>query len=75
MLLWKYECDGAGCKSTDAIAAFKGLPPGWLLRTIIDRVDSLDEPATGSGLPSSRCELQREKHYCPTCRRKVASAA
>lgn len=72
-LLWRFECDGDGCKANEAVAPMVHSPPGWLMRTIIDRIESLDDPATGTGLGAGRSELQRQKHYCPGCRRKASS--
>lgn len=71
MLRWTFQCDGEGCDHADTVPPHDGAPPGWLVRTIIDKLVSLDEGATGTGFPSGRSELQRVRHYCPECRRKV----
>jgi hypothetical protein len=67
---WQYVCDGAGCSAVALVAPLELAPVGWLTRTTVDRVLSLDEPATGTGFPGGRSELQRINHYCPVCRRK-----
>lgn len=74
MLMWTYRCDGSKCTAEASTIPAAGAPPGWLVRTVIDRVDSLEESATGTGLPGGRSELQRIQHYCGTCRRKGALA-
>lgn len=73
-LLWRFKCDGAGCRETVDTPPLSIAPPGWMTRTVIDSIESLDEPATGTGFPKGRSELQRVKHFCEACRRKVAAA-
>jgi hypothetical protein len=70
---WSYECDAPGCKASVSVPALSASPPGWLTRTIIDRVETLDEGATGTGFPGGRSELQKVRHFCPACRRKQAA--
>lgn len=72
MLKWTYECDGTGCDSVETRPPHDGAPAGWLVRTIIDRVDSLEAGATGTGFGDGRSELNRIRHYCAACRRKLA---
>lgn len=74
MLAWTYVCDGVGCSEKGTCEPL-GIPPGWLVRTILDRVESLDDPSTGTGFPNGRSELQRIKHFCPACRRSKAQRA
>lgn len=72
MLKWTFSCDGHGCAESAAVEPLRSPPPGWLVRTTIDRVESLDEGATGTGFPGGRSELERIRHFCASCRRKVA---
>lgn len=71
MLKWTYVCDGKGCSETETLPDFSRAPVGWLTRTTIDRIDSLEPGATGTGMPHGRSELERICHFCPSCRRKV----
>jgi hypothetical protein len=75
MLKWTFECDGAQCGASQTIAAYEQAPTGWLVRTIVDRLVSLEAGATGTGFPSGRSELERTLHYCSDCRRKLGRAA
>jgi hypothetical protein len=70
-LSWRYACDGDGCKAVEIVPTFTAFPVGWLHRIVTDRVESLDERSTGTGYPGGRSELQRERHYCDSCRRAV----
>jgi hypothetical protein len=70
-LSWRYACDGDGCKAVEIVSCFTAFPVGWLHRVVTDRVESVEGHATGSGLPGGRSELQAQRHYCGTCRRKV----
>lgn len=74
MLLWTFRCDGGGCGDEQTVAPHDGAPAGWLVRTVIDKLVALDESSTGTGFPSGRSELQRVRHYCSACRRKVPPA-
>jgi hypothetical protein len=73
-MMWRFACDGDGCEAVEIVPQFNLFPVGWLHRTVSDRIESLDEPATGTGFPSGRSELSRQFHYCPTCRRRVGAA-
>lgn len=74
MLLWTFRCDGESCGQSETVPPHDGAPPGWLVRTVIDRLVALEEGATGTGFPSGRSELQRVRHYCASCRRVVSRA-
>lgn len=73
-LTWRYVCDGEACSAVEVVPALHNFPVGWLHRVISDRIESLDEPSTGTGMPGGRSEVQRQLHYCGKCRRKVAVA-
>ncbi len=72
MLKWTYVCDGQACAVEASLPTPVAAPVGWLTRTTIDRIDSLEPGATGTGFPQGRSELERIRHFCPSCRRKVA---
>jgi hypothetical protein len=72
---WQYVCDGPSCDAVALVDSFDLAPVGWLTRTVVDRVLSLDEAATGTGFPGGASELQRVNHFCPACRRRVRQVA
>lgn len=69
-IAWRFTCDGTGCKSAETLPPLDKAPPGWMVRTTIDEVVSLEERSDlSSGRASS---LQSIKHFCPSCRRRAA---
>lgn len=74
-LKWRYECDGSGCKATELTPPMHGAPAGWLQRTIIDRVETLEGARSAGDYPKGSSELQRVEYFCDACRRKRAHAA
>ena len=67
MLECIFKCDGCGAETR--AAQNSRLPPiGWMQRTMVD-VSHLDGP----GLRTGASEVERIRHYCRSCKVKVAA--
>lgn len=69
-MLWRFQCDGSGCKAAETVPPYDRAPAGWLVRTIVDETVSGEEHLS---IASGRSTLQSVKHYCPACRRRAAA--
>lgn len=69
MMLWRFQCDGPGCKSAETVPPLERAPAGWLVRTTVDETVTGEESSLSAG---ARSVLQSVKHYCPQCRRRAA---